>query len=255
MKKEHDIFILIMKLSIIVPATREKKYLTNLINSIENANKPVYFSIIEFIVVGEQQYNLKTNDNNIIIKELLTTEKHPNIKRNIGVKNSLGDLIAIIDDDIIVAKSWLYAIYNEYVVNQYNGLLTGPSNLLYSKDFSQRVSNYIFSSILYSFRTTTINEKYKEVRFNGVSFCNLIITRKIWTTVGPICENSDFRVDDKLYCYRIVKTGFSLLNCPDLKVAHKRRGFPFYFFINEAIVMLCIVFKVSSRMIINPCLK
>lgn len=219
-----------MDLSVVVPVTRSIDNIYGIIESIERYLPEKLFRSIELILVSEKKLYIAKKELSLTIKELVVKGSHPNIKRNAGIESASNEVIALLDDDVKVTRTWFETIYDEYRRRGYEGILTGPSNLLYSDTFSEKMAVTLICNPLSHLRFTQFNPKREEVRFFEVEFSSCILTKKIWDKIGRLNENIDFYWDDSFPCYKARLLEIPLVNHPGLKIAHKRRAFPLEYF-------------------------
>ena len=135
--------------------------------------------------------------------------------RNKGLRESNGDIIAIIDDDCIVGDAWLSALTREFASDPVLGLLGG------------RVELYDKKAKPVSIRPSQTREVFDSPGqvFSLIPGCNMAFRREVSERIGgfdtrfgpgsriPAAEDADF-------IYRAYKAGFKLAYSPDVLVYH-----------------------------------
>lgn len=114
----------IMKISLIIPAYNEEKYIENCLSSIEKHGKDLF----EVIVIN----NASTDNTPEIVK------RFPNVRliheprkglpfaRNKGLSEAKGDIVAFIDADTKMPKGWVNKIIKEFNKNDKIVSISGP---------------------------------------------------------------------------------------------------------------------------------
>lgn len=198
--------------SIIIPSYNRATYLGHcLISLYTQANKPD----LEIIVVDSSDDNtaevVKKNFPKVnLIK--LNKRTFPGEARNIGVRNSSGEIVAFIDSDCEADKNWLgngvkkiiegYDIIGGPVKNG------NPENLISMADH------------LLTFKDFLPGAPCRAVDF--LPSCNLICKKSDFNDIGgfppgvPVAE-------DTLFCYRAKKKELRLLFDPEVSICHYNR--------------------------------
>lgn len=110
-----------MKISVIIPAHNEEKYIGNCIDSIHRANKNGLFDV-EIVVVlnrctdATEQIALQKN-----AKVVYQEEKNLSKIRNTGVRASSGDIVITIDADSVMPENILEEVHRALTAGKYMG--------------------------------------------------------------------------------------------------------------------------------------
>lgn len=162
-----------MKISVVVPAFNEEKYIRNCLESLKNQEMPAD----DIIVV----------DNNCTDKTINIAKKYPVriikekkrgiiFARNTGFNAAKHEIIARCDADTIVPKNWVKRIKLNFAKKKIDGL-TGPASF-YDLPFPT-----LFFTIAY-LKGMKIIQKGK----NTLIGPNMALTKKIWNKVrGEVC--------------------------------------------------------------------
>ncbi|MDP8234863.1 MAG: glycosyltransferase [Candidatus Erginobacter occultus] len=193
------------------------------------------FETVEIVFVGDVSGSVSSEHPAIRIVHLPTGDIHPNRKRNAGIRISTSDVIALVDDDVMLTGSWFKTIYEEYHNRGYRGILSGPSDLLYDSGFSQVMTAALTCNPLSCFRFTRCGFRKKAVSHLYVEFCNYVLTREVWDHLEGLDESIDFYLDDMFFTHLAILRGISVINHPGLRIAHKRRDFPLGFYRYEIV--------------------
>lgn len=148
--------------------------------------------------------------------------------RNLGISNAHGDIIAFLDDDVVVSDEWLDRMIIPYTDSSVGGV--GGRTIPYGKteEFYTKVSENeigkVFNDGLVLGNFDFPSESIVEVdSFIG---CNMSFRRGLLLRVGGFDENyigTGYR-DDTDLCIRIRRLGYKLLYQPKSLVWHKFRG-------------------------------
>ncbi|MDP1728806.1 MAG: glycosyltransferase [archaeon] len=204
-----------MKFSIVVPMKEITDYFREAIPYFERQN----FKDFELIILpnggGKNEFkNLKN------VKVINTGAVSPGIKRNIGVKNSKGEIIAFIDDDAYPEKDWLEKA-NENFKDKNIVAVGGPSLVPHNATFFQRISNKVYE--LSSGKTGIRYGEHKKIEeIDDWPACNLFVRRKDFNEVGGF-NTKYFGGEDTQVCYSLLKTSKRMIYNPKLIIYHHPR--------------------------------
>jgi len=204
--------------SIIIPTHNSEKTIEKCLESIFNINYPR--EKFEVILIDD------SSDSTPIIAQrfpvvLYTLKAKPGKKRNFGVKNAKGTIIAFIDDDCFVTKDWLYEIVRSFRSPDIGSVggpnLTPPDDKLLGKCLGIVLSSNIGSGGLRYARI------YNEERFvDHNPTCNCAVVKKYFQEVGGFREDI-WPSEDVEFDIRLRKAGYKLLYNPRAIVWHKRK--------------------------------
>ncbi len=218
-------------LSIVVPVGREEETVGELVRSVETNLPPELFSKVQLVLVSEKKLSSRSADPLLRVENSTVAGRHPNRKRNEGFSRAEYEIVAVLDDDVKVSRSWFETIHDWYHRRGYRGILTGPSSLDYRDTFRQKMASAVFRHPFTSLRKTEINKKLTAVGHLDVAFCNCVIPLSVYRSLGELDELSHFHVDDTIFFNRVASAGVSIFNHPGLKVAHRRRDFFLSFYL------------------------
>jgi glycosyltransferase involved in cell wall biosynthesis len=183
------------KISIIVPAFNEEKFLGNCLLSLREQE----FKDFEIIVVD----NNSTDKTVEIAKKfgaILVSEKKQGVAfaRNKGAKVAKGEVLAFTDADTILPKNWLSRIKKEFEKDK-ELVAFGGSCEFYSGPISARLaSKFLLKPFL-------ILDKFFSGGFNLMG-CNMAIKREAFLRVGGFNENLKLNEDVEI-SYRLREIG------------------------------------------------
>lgn len=136
--------------------------------------------------------------------------------RNVGIRRSLGDIIAVTDADMVVEKSWLKVASAELLESPETGAVGGPI-LTHpaSRGFAALVGELWEESPRFSGRT--------EAPHDMLYTRNIAYPRKALETAGLFNESLIAAEDPELN-WRIQNLGFRLVFQPAMRVYHHHRS-------------------------------
>ncbi len=126
-----------MRVSVVVPTYNEEDYIERSLRALRNVG------VHEIVVVdgGSQDRTLEIAEKYADILESSSSLDSPAKARNAGIKLSTGDVVAFIDADTVVSKSWLNAVMKCFEDENVVGA-SGPAYPLESSSFL--IAPYIF---------------------------------------------------------------------------------------------------------------
>ncbi len=200
--------------SIIIIAKEVSEYLAECIENCLNLDYPKF----EIIFLPDKEERLNYKDVSVVP----TGETCPAVKRNMGVKEAKGEIVAFIDDDVFPAKSWLKNAVRNFVDAEV-AAVGGPAVTPDNDDVMQKASGLVYSSKLvsgeYSYRY--VKEARKEVE--DFPSCNLIVRRNIFERLGGFNTNF-WPGEDTVLCLEITKKlEKKIIYEPEALVYHHRR--------------------------------
>ena len=156
------------------------------------------------------------------VKIIPTGDVTPPKKRDIGVENSKGEIIAFLDDDAYPVKEWLTEAAKIFEQNKSAACVCGPA-ITASNDSIQAVSSgLVYSSMFISGNHVLryVPKKRKEV-FDFPS-CNLLIRKEVFNSIGGF-DKPFWPGEDTFLCLKVLETGKKMIYDPKVLVFHHRR--------------------------------
>lgn len=113
-----------MKISLIVPAYNEEKYIGNCLSSIEKYGKDLF----EVIVINNASTDntSKVVENFPNVRLINETKKGLPFARNRGLSEAKGDIVAFVDADTMIKKGWVDRIKKEFEKDEKLAYISGP---------------------------------------------------------------------------------------------------------------------------------
>ena len=200
--------------SIIIVAKEVSEYLAECIESCLALDYPEF----EIIFLPDKEARLNYKDVSVIP----TGETGPAMKRNMGVKEAKGEIVAFIDDDVYPAKNWLKNVVQNFIDPKVVAV-GGPAVTPDGDDVMQKASGLVYSSKLVSgeYIYRYIKGARKEVE--DFPSCNLIVRKNTFEQLGGFNTNF-WPGEDTALCLEITKKlGKKIIYEPKAMVYHHRR--------------------------------
>lgn len=185
-----------MKISLIIPAHNEEKYIKDCLLSIEKNGRELF----EVIVID----NASTDKTSEIVKDFSfvrivhETQKGLPFARNRGIKEAKGDIIAYIDADTKMPKGWVSKIIKEFQKDKKMVSLSGPY-IYYDVSFFQKIFVWIYWIIL-------AWPSYLFIRYMSV-LGNFVARKDALEKVGGFNQDIVFYGDDTDISKKLHKIG------------------------------------------------
>jgi glycosyltransferase involved in cell wall biosynthesis len=134
-----------MKISLIIPAHNEEKYIENCLLSVQKNGKDFF----EVIVID----NVSTDKTSEIVKSFSfarvvhESQKGLPFARNRGIKEAKGDIIAYADADTQIPKGWVKKIIKEFQKDKKMVSMSGPY-IYYDVSMLQKILVWMYWIIL-----------------------------------------------------------------------------------------------------------
>ncbi len=199
------------KISVIIPSYNQAEKISECVKSIVNQNFSYEYEIIvvdssAFEIQSEIESIFSNNKNVRLIK--IKQQTYPGTARNIGVKDSLGDIIAFIDSDCIATNNWLEIIHKNI-----------DANIVLSGVIKNGTKNNVFGTCSYLVEFNEFLEFNKERKEISVAAtCNFAINKVDFLKVGGFTDDRAF--EDFLFCYRFRKLGGEIHQLSKLCIYH-----------------------------------
>ena len=256
-------------ITIVIPTYKRNKKLKKLINKIiDQIPKGIN---IEIIIIGNEKVNFEYKNqlaikNNLKIKSILIKKNSNAIKRNIGIKNSKGSNLILIDDDCLPAKNFIKDYIKLFKKINDRDILCGSVKYLKSKIKKENFNRYR-QSRHFIIKDHKINKKNylpasKIVTMNmGMKNSKLLMNTKYFN------ENfGGYGFEDYEFGYRLIKKGFNLIASKPSVYHLDERNFrsylnKIYFFSRDSVSKLkkinyeswknTVYFKIENSLIVN----
>ncbi len=204
--------------TIIVPVRNGEETIQPLLESLEKLD----YDKVEVIVVdGNSTDKTREIVKNYPVKLVIENKKGLNVARNIGIKQSNGEIVAFTDADCIVPSNWITKIVENFKDPKVS--CVGGSTKALNSDF---VSQYADNSIVRLMPFFKKREELDKVKpfFRHPAGCNMAYRRKVAEEIGYFDENIQYGFDEVEFADRICKAGYKMVLDPKVLVWHKHRS-------------------------------
>ena len=201
------------KVSIIIPAKERNKDLEECIQRCRMLDYPDY----EIIVLPDEEERfiyLKT-------RVIATGAIGPSEKRDIGIRDAQGEILAFLDDDAFPAEDWLENAVR-YFQDKELAALGGPAVTPPTDNLLQKASGLIYSSLLGSGMFSYRYWPGRKRTINDYPSCNFLIRKSIMKKIGGF-GSQFWPGEDTLLTLKITKLKEKIGYAPDVLVYHHRR--------------------------------
>lgn len=178
----------IVSLSVILPTYNRSKDLYNTLSQLLNQNPcPLEIVVIDQTKVHDERVanfleNLVKENK---IKYIYQDFPHPNVARNRGIRESRGDILLILNDDIIIHPDFIGAHFKNFQdpnIAAVSGCVLEEGEMLTDKfppRYYRKYTGWMYFPLSFSKKTEVIN----------LNSCNLSIRREIILEAGGFDEN------------------------------------------------------------------
>ena len=214
------------RVSLVIPTYKRQADLRECLRSVFDLESLPY----EVIVVDSNSRDgTEELKNSFPIKFISTEEKrgHPSAM-NLGISLANGDIVAFLDDDVVVCKEWLDEIVEPYADGNVGGV--GGRVIPYgrSKNFHVPIGR---SDVGKVFPTGLVIGNFdiplhRQIKVDSFIGCNMSFRRELLSKIGGFDENYAgycYR-DETDLCIRIRRLGHMLIYNPKAIVWHKYKG-------------------------------
>jgi len=178
---------------------------------------------------------------------------------NIGIKNSKGDYVIILNPDTILDKSWLKNLVNVANKTDYDIL---QSKILFFDNKKINSMGNLIHYLGYSFcdgygkTDSKINNDVKNIV--SASGCCMLVKRPVFDKVGFFDENMFMYYEDSDFSWRARLMGFKIGLVPNSIVYHKytfsKNKNKFYYLERNRLIFLFKNYSLKSLLLISPAL-
>ncbi|MBP7088423.1 MAG: glycosyltransferase [Candidatus Omnitrophica bacterium] len=161
------------------------------------------------------------------LKYLSQRRKGPAAARNLGAKNSQGEIIAYVDDDCVVENNWLKLMVEAQQKNP-NIVVVGGKTLTANQKTTVLVSQFLSNCSIESY----IDGKKEVIFFPtcNVSFKRAVFDKYRFDETFPLPGGEDLE-----FFWRLFKDGYRFIWDKDIKVIHYRDD-TFFSFMKQAYI-------------------
>ncbi len=199
-----------MKVSIIIPCKEVDSFVEE---CIEHCRKLDYNDYEIIVLPDSGAYEMEG------VKIISTGPLTPGGKRNIGIENSSGKILAFIDSDAYPRRDWLKNAVR-YFDDPRIAAVGGPGITPKEDGWMQKASGGVLSS----FMVGSLSRRYrggKAYESDDIHSCNFVARRDVLEKVR--WDEKYWPGEDTLICLDVKKLGMKMLESPDVVVYHHRR--------------------------------
>lgn len=154
------------------------------------------------------------------IRVIVETRRGINVARNVGVRNSCGEILAFTDSDCVVPRDWVKKIVEAFSDSRIGCL--GGSVMRYEDDFLARYADESAMPVLRRFRRRELLSSVKPI-FRYPAGCNMAFRRDVLEKAGFFDERIRYGFDEDELVERVCRSGYLMLLDPNIIVWHKHR--------------------------------
>jgi cellulose synthase/poly-beta-1,6-N-acetylglucosamine synthase-like glycosyltransferase len=157
------------------------------------------------------------------VRVIPTGKVRPAEKRDRGVQNSAGEIVAIIDDDAYPEPDWLGKAVRHFETDEQVAAVGGPGMTPPGDNLKQRISGWIYESPLVSGEFTYRYMPGKMRDVDDYPTSSLIIRKRDFLEAGGF-ETGYWPGEDTILCLKLThELGKRIVYDPEVKVYHHRR--------------------------------
>lgn len=210
--------------SVVIACPGDSAYLREALDGIATQTFPPF----ETIILPDEPCRLKQDaptpagqSPTGTIRVIPTGKVRPAEKRNIGICEAKGDIIAFLDDDAAPEPQWLAQAVRHFSRPDV-GATGGPAVTPASDTRLAHLGGCVYSSPLVSgpARFRYVPERFRTV--DDLPSCNLLVRTSLLREIGGYSTRY-WPGEDTILCLEIVKRGFTIVYDPFAIVRHHRR--------------------------------
>lgn len=191
------------------------------------------FDSTELIVVGEiPDTSIREDLQNIMNQHYQIRHisiSYPNldisVKKNKATDETHSELIAFIDDDVVVSREWIQRIIEPFKDPEV-GMACGPSLLPQTLPLITRLTALTFTSKAAGFASTRysvpVTNEPRLARWYDMIGCNMVCRKNALKHIGGF-EPDMIPGEDMFAAFRIEQSGYKLIFVPEATVLHYPR--------------------------------
>jgi len=204
-----------MFVSIIVPLKEKNDYIKECIAYCHKLK----YQDFELIILPDNNDDIQGDK----VRVIATGPIGPSEKRDKGVSEAKGEILAFLDDDTYPVEDWLTEAVKIFKEDENIAAVGGPAVTPPSDNILQKASGRIYSSLVvggvYNYRY--IPKKRREV--DDYPTCNILVRKSIMEEVGGFDVNY-WPGEDTVLCLKITKQlKKKIIYAPQVLVFHHRR--------------------------------
>lgn len=146
-------------------------------------------------------------------------------KKNLGLKESRAEIVAFVDDDVVVAPNWPGMIMSAFD-NEEVGMVSGPSLVPDDLPLMARLAGMVLASGAAGY----VSERYRkgrevarEIKWSRIIGCNMAFRKSILNRIGAF-DPEFWPGEEMVASFNIAETGSKIVFQPEAWVYHYPRA-------------------------------
>lgn len=214
LKKKPSIFPMV---SIVIPVVKMNEYLKESMGKCLELNYPKY----EIIVLPDEKFSFDKELQDEKINIVPTGCVTPPEKRDVGIREAKGEIVAFLDDDALPTKDWIMNTISHFE-DERVAAVGGPAVTPASDNLNQIASGAVYSSWLVAGINNYRYIPYKVREVDDYPSCNLFVRKEVLEQIKGF--NTKFWPgEDTILCLKIKLLNKKIIYDPGVIVYHHRR--------------------------------
>ena len=151
------------------------------------------------------------------------SQGHP-LAKNRGIRESRGDIVAFVDDDVFFVSDWLKALASTFEVHPEIACVGGKV----VPHFEAERPPWLEDDMLWIYGVTRYGDLEKEIRFPDIPIgCNMAFRRSVFEKIGDFHMSLGRKPgillsgDEDHFLLRAERAGLKTLYAPEVRVSHR----------------------------------
>jgi GT2 family glycosyltransferase len=161
------------------------------------------------------------------VRWILVADRNPALRRNRAAEAARGEWLAFIDDDARAFPDWI-----RRGIASAADIVGGRDEVPAGAAYGERLSDLLLGTPVIG-SGVAAHERSPRAgavrRASDLALCNLFVRRTVFEALGGFDESLGYIGEDTDFIRRALRGGARVVLDPDLRVAHRRRSFPFAF--------------------------
>ncbi len=145
-------------------------------------------------------------------------------KKNRGAEESLADLVAFLDDDVVIAEDWSAHLVRAFDDEQV-GLVSGPSLIPEAINTIGRLAGLALSSRAAGYvaaRYQGSQDEPRQIKWSGIIGCNMVYRKNIFHEMGQF-DPEFWPGEEMIAAHRTQRLGYKIIFVPRAYAYHYPR--------------------------------
>ncbi|MBO0805685.1 MAG: glycosyltransferase, partial [Nocardiopsaceae bacterium] len=213
--------------SVVIPCKSSERTIRATVDALLAQDYPELVEVICVGDVGDSTWSALAGitDPRLVILEHAKTpgRRDPNVKRDRGVRQASGEVLAFADSDIVMAPGWLSAAVR-LLCSQGSGLVAGGMRSIHDTFWGRFVDRNALAAktprIPQPYQVTAVN--FGKRGFKPPVTANAVFTRDLYESC-PLDVTWSYGYEDYEWFWRVAKNGHEILFSRELTAAHHHR--------------------------------